>query len=291
MVEPYVFVPENKEKICRPSLDRNGEKIKGENEMVWNPDFLRTFHIMEQECIPLKRVVKRNENGEEEIVYMEKEERQQFKDRVFANAGSPGNVTRYLLKHTFQNYAKRKSSRSSQTISPPEEIAEEEWLEWLKQENGQSADPEDTFDSALENLDKEILDQTEKKIYEFWNRLPEKDRAAIYVFVRSIPTTCMELQEKTGLTDKALSRKRIVMFERIKQHFDQKGICEEDQKIIFRKVSASLYFCCQNWEGTSELGKWIHSHFRDDGKKKMRFIPGGAAITRNEFNKRNGKEC
>jgi len=264
--------------------------------------FRRTFHIMEAECIPLGT----------------KEERQRYKDRIFAGASEIGQVTGYFLRDFFRSYVKRPKNLSYKKPLAPEGNPQEEWDDLLvrgdyikstrdpsfKEQETLAPYPDDDSrpptenetpldstpapkhrkrkgmpgnirtsdmeeDSAVESIDYQDISIIAKK---FWTELTEADRAALYTSAHNIAMSHPELLKKVGRKKSSFIKRPIVLLTQVRNNHCS-DMEQEEQMHFIGTFLDTLAPCYQEWEKTSELGKWIveHFHYGTTNGKKQRF--------------------
>ena len=282
--------------------------VPGEKES----DFRRTFHIMEAECIPLGT----------------KEERQRYKDRIFAGAAETGDVTGYFLRDSFRSYVKKTKNISYNKPPAPENVNPEEQDDWLmrgnhirntrdsffREEEGagpeEASSPDDDAGQPPENMspskdgaprprkrtgmpgnlraddmDKDIAVESidyrniGNAANKYWSELTETDRAALYAYFHNISMSHPELLKKAGLGKSSFLQRPVVLLTQVRNR-SADSLEKEEQPRYIRIFLDTLGPCYQEWEKTSELGKWIvaHFHYGATNGKKQRFSSGGPEI-------------
>ena len=234
------------EQITSPFPDTDDEET---GEMRERNEFRRTFRLMECELLPAG----------------EKTERQQFKDRIFDQAQSPGHVTGYFLRDFFRSYVKKKENLSYRLPELPEdaspEAGEKQQYEYNRRfGTGPEQETPDRVDGELIPI-----------VREFWAGLTERERAALYTFHYRMTMSDKRLLKKVGCGKTVFSEipvrkvNELVALARekyqISERFDFSLLCE------------ALTICYDEWEKGSELGRWIEEHTRipDVPSAKIRF--------------------
>ena len=195
-----------------------------------------TFHLMETELLPAG----------------EKEERQQYKDRIFERAKNAGSVTGYFLRDFFRSFVRKKENRSYSRPELPEDTspeAEENQQVELNRQNGQlqGQPTPDMIDNELLHIARD-----------FWSTLDEKERAALYAYHYHMTMSDARLLQKVGIGKSVFSA---IPLQKIKELVK---LAREKYKISDREECSlcinSLTQCYNEWEVESELGRWIVEH-------------------------------
>lgn len=226
--------------------DTDGET----GEMQERNEFRRTFRLMECELLPPG----------------EKPERQQFKDRIFKQAPSTGDVTGYFLKSFFRSYVKKKENLSYLLPELPEDAPPEAGeIQQYEYERRYGTGPEQ---KTPDRFDEELI----PIVREFWAGLTERERAALYTFHYHMTMSDERLLEKVGCGKSVFldipTRKlnELVVLAREKYQITERS----DYSLLCVEV---LPVCYDEWEKESELGRWIVEHTRlpDEPGAKVRF--------------------
>ena len=227
-----------------PDTDEQISEIQERNA------FRHTFRLMECELLPAG----------------EKTERQQYKDRIFNRAQSPGYVTGYFLRAFFRSYVKKKENFSYRLPELPEgssvEAAENQQHNAMK-ENGDLPEQK-----SPDNIENELLPIAR----DFWSTLDEKQRAALYAYHYHMTLSDSLLLEKVGGGKSVFSAipaqqiKRLVAFAKEKYNITERSD-------FYRLCTDAIQVCYDEWENESELGRWIveHSSIPDIPGSKIRF--------------------
>lgn len=249
------------------TLLQRPEECKSDRENENKYAMRYTFHLMESECLP---------SGP-------KEERQQFKDRIFAGAKNVGDVTGYFLRDFFRSLVKKKENKMI--------LAEE--INFETEEEGKEISFEEAFQQVVEkkiDLEKvdipsylsksnydsgEFLDQKLALNFakEIWDSCNEVEQTALYAFINKVTMSAPELLKRVKLGKSSFSEMPKKIIDRVNKCLIEK-IHDDDDRIDFlRKVLKGFEYCFKEWEENSEMGQWIVQNFSTIGNgEKIRYM-------------------
>lgn len=226
-----------------PDTDEQISEIQERNA------FRHTFRLMECELLPAG----------------EKTERQQFKDRIFNRAQSPGYVTGYFLRAFFRSYVKKKENLSYCLPELPEDSSVE------AAENQQHNAMKDNGDLPEQKSPDQIEGELLPVVKEFWSGLTERQRAALYTYHYHMTMSNERLLKKVGCCKTVFSDIPKQKLEELMTLAQNKYRITERSDIS--QLIADLQDCYNEWEKESELGRWIleHTEIPDKPGGKIRF--------------------
>lgn len=210
-----------------------------------------TFHLMEGYCLPVES----------------KEERQQFKDDIFAKAEEPGMVTGYFLRDFFRSFVKCKENISYNAPSRPEGNTDDEWEEKMV---SQQAELSPWFTPMVSSEDKSDLGEIENRTQKYWHTLNEPEKAALYAYLNNITMSTPELLEKVGYGKSVFSNLPQKLIENLNRDLSVHITDERDRIDYLKTFLRVLSNRFEQWERESNLGLWISEHFpySEYGKKR-----------------------
>lgn len=230
----YALSKLSKEKRCIEQLDVKYEPEEGASQEYILKQRSCYFYLIESELF----------RGPEN-------ERRAKKKRIFEKAGNAGRVTGYLFKSYFRSYVKRKDNISY--INPVEENSELD-SEFVDSVNSKAVErgPWGAAQSAPDDI---AADSAWNEVArKYWAGLSERDRAALYAYNHNCTMSSPKLLEKVNCGKSVFSslpQKLVPEYYQFAVQGYQAG--EENISELFK----ALGICYEEWEKTSELGKWF----------------------------------